>query len=627
MGKMTKLSYDHRSNVSLVTHLKTMQDYAADLEDCGNKLDDAHFKSLLCSSIRHSAFEHMTDGFLSSAILPSAMITELTHKANRMSQVVPSNRNINNQKTNNSDGDEESDAEEDNKKSKWWVEPKVWRKMSSEARSDHLSKKRAYYDGLKGNRVPDSNYIQSNQMTAIMQLLAMSEAERTQLCSQANTLQQLLSSSQQNNTATIPTPAVPNNNGEPVPASANVGNILTQLLQASTATNNNAPPSRLFTAQTCVVQTNMNANKCIVKNMDIPARQPLGLKYFLDFSDMEPSEQGLTNFDFDDSSEDDWEPLLTPTTFMDHVVSVNNVVTINDSAKPVDWQEPDGSVDEPPFTIGSDLTKVYGEDNNGDVSRVSPVFDLTVDGAVIPCSVLHPAYIQPLHANDGKVDGEHFLMPKESTGTTIQSHGENGAKDYTIPCIVPESLIGYEFIHKIDENGFRAKVVKYFPDQKKHMMSLGDVNMASIVSYNEMIDAVNRKVENENDEHDALWLLNPDKKNCSVKIKWLNGQHTWEPPWQMDEDDPATRVKHAKNNDTLDLPRCKRFELDKENDNTLWQGALKGNNPADIQTKRLPGCDICRHMKPWLHWVDRSSSTQDHGESMGSVKNQELPVL
>jgi len=39
MSKMTRLVFDHISNVSLITHLKSMQDYAADLEDCRNKLD------------------------------------------------------------------------------------------------------------------------------------------------------------------------------------------------------------------------------------------------------------------------------------------------------------------------------------------------------------------------------------------------------------------------------------------------------------------------------------------------------------------------------------------------------------------------------------------------------------
>jgi len=122
MSKMTRLVFDDQSNVSLITHLKTMQDYAADLEDCGNKLDEAHFKSLLCSSIRHSAFENMIDGFLSSAIKPPAMITELTHKANRMIKEVPSKRNINFQKSNKNDKDKKIKDKDDNKKtSKWRV--------------------------------------------------------------------------------------------------------------------------------------------------------------------------------------------------------------------------------------------------------------------------------------------------------------------------------------------------------------------------------------------------------------------------------------------------------------------------------------------------------------------------
>ena len=105
-----------------------------------------------------------------------------------MSKEVPSKRNINFQKSNKNDKDKKgNDKDDSKKKSKWWVEPKVWRKMSAQAKADHNSKKQAYHDSLKGNGVPESNHTQSNQMTAIMQLLAMPEAERTQLCSQANT--------------------------------------------------------------------------------------------------------------------------------------------------------------------------------------------------------------------------------------------------------------------------------------------------------------------------------------------------------------------------------------------------------------------------------------------------------
>ena len=253
--------------------------------------------------------------------------------------------------------------------------------MSAQAKAEHNSKKQAYYDSLKGNGVPESNYTQSNQMTAIMQLLAMPEAERTQLCSQANTLQQLLNSSQQNNTAMVPTPTVANNNGNPAPASANIGNILTQLLQANTAKNTGGDQRRLFTAKTSVVHTNVDAPKKIIKNIDIAARQAPGLKYFLDFSDMEPSEKGLVNCDFsaDDcsaapsleishcseylqhdyindeeqslGSEGDWEPLSSPPTFMD------NVVPIDVTDKPVDFQQLDFFSD----TLEAPLESVQNE--------------------------------------------------------------------------------------------------------------------------------------------------------------------------------------------------------------------------------------------------------------------------
>jgi len=89
------------------------------------------------------------------------------------------------------------------------------------------------------------------------------------------------------------------------------------------------------------VQTNVDAPKKIVKNIDIAACQAPGLKYFLDFSDMEPSKKGLANCDFSTDgcsapsletshcseyfhhdctndeeqslgSEEDWEPLDSP---------------------------------------------------------------------------------------------------------------------------------------------------------------------------------------------------------------------------------------------------------------------------------------------------------------------------
>jgi len=130
MSKMTRWVFDHRSNVSLITHLKTVQDCAAGLEDCGNKPDEIHFESLQCSSVRHSAFENMTDGFLSSAVAPPAVTTESTHKADRMSGEVPSKCNVNFQKSNKNEKDKKgNDKDDSKKKSKWWAEPTVWRAL------------------------------------------------------------------------------------------------------------------------------------------------------------------------------------------------------------------------------------------------------------------------------------------------------------------------------------------------------------------------------------------------------------------------------------------------------------------------------------------------------------------
>jgi len=36
-------------------------------------------------------------------------------------------------------------------------------------------------------------------------------------------------------------------------------------------------------------------------------------------------------------------------------------------------------------------------------------------------------------------------------------------------------------------------------------VSLGDGNIESVISNNEIIDAVHKRMENENDDHDALW--------------------------------------------------------------------------------------------------------------------------
>jgi len=91
-----------------------------------------------------------------------------------------------------------------------------------------------------------------------------------------------------------------------------------------------------------------------------------------------------------------------------------------------------------------------------------------------PPFVLCPVCDQPLHMNKRHVDREDFLTLKDSTATVIESHDDDGTKDETVLGIEPESPVGHEFIHKTDENGYRAKTIEYFSDQKKRVTSLGD---------------------------------------------------------------------------------------------------------------------------------------------------------
>ena len=160
------------------------------------------------------------------------------------------------------------------------------------------------------------------------------------------------------------------------------------------------------------------------------------------------------------------------------------------------------------------------------------------------------------------------------------------------------------------------------------MIGLGDGSRDEIISYNEMIDVVNKRMgaaDSDADPHEVLWFLdslvdhrlNKDGKTYSVKAKWSTGEETWEPLKILAIDDPVTCAKYAKDNCLLDLPGWKRFkrlaarekkfirmlrqafaskkknaikykfgvriprsfreakELDKANGNTLWQDALK----------------------------------------------------
>jgi len=76
---------------------------------------------MLCVSVRHSSFENMIYGFLSSNVKPPGVITEVTEqtlasKANWMSKMNPSKRNVNYQKFNKDNKYKKGNKKKGNKK-------------------------------------------------------------------------------------------------------------------------------------------------------------------------------------------------------------------------------------------------------------------------------------------------------------------------------------------------------------------------------------------------------------------------------------------------------------------------------------------------------------------------------
>jgi len=90
------------------------------------------------------------------------------------------------------------------------------------------------------------------------------------------------------------------------------------------------------------------------------------------------------------------------------------------------------------------------------------------------------------------------------------------------------------------------------------------------VTCNHMLDVVNKRLEEVEDEdaHETLWFLenivghrlNHDERKCSVKVRWSTKEETWEPLDIIAVDDPVACAKHAKENDSLELPGWKRFK-------------------------------------------------------------------
>jgi hypothetical protein len=204
---------------------------------------------------------------------------------------------------------------------------------------------------------------------------------------------------------------------------------------------------------------------------------------------------------------------------------------------------------------------------SGNVGDVFCSKILTTNNQIIHRSVIRSAHGHPLHANKRQADGEAAVLTGGDEPTLLSNKKDDEIEN-VLPDIDPHSIIGYEFVHKIGEHGCRAKVTECLEEEKKCIVSIGDGNMEEILACNEMMDAINKRMDDAPEDSEQLWFfesiadhkLTPDKKSCLVKVRWSTGEETWEPLNIMAEDDPVTCAKHAKEHNLLDYPGWKRFK-------------------------------------------------------------------
>ena len=209
-----------------------------------------------------------------------------------------------------------------------------------------------------------------------------------------------------------------------------------------------------------------------------------------------------------------------------------------------------------------------------------------------------------------------------------------------LPYFTPDELLNRTFLHEVDGQRMRARVVRKIMDNDAHnhqnikfLLEIGAGEFDEIIAYNELSDLVEQQVNEERSTDDlSPWVYDdiiahqgplkptdPFYKGSSynVLVRWMNGEETYEPLYEMIKDDPISVAKYAKEQGLLDTPgwkklqkfarRIKKFmrmvkqaklqreprgirfkfgvqvprnwkeamELDAKNNSTLWQDAIK----------------------------------------------------
>ena len=148
-----------------------------------------------------------------------------------------------------------------------------------------------------------------------------------------------------------------------------------------------------------------------------------------------------------------------------------------------------------------------------------------------------------------------------------------------LPRFSVTDLIGMTFLHDVDDQKIRAKVVKQVNDRDaenhqriKFLISMGDDEIEELIAYNELSDIIeeqqNSEAKGETEiftfrgilEHQGPLNTHDPRymgSSYNVKVSWEDGSETWEPLNIIGKDDPATTALYAKEHDLLETPGWK----------------------------------------------------------------------
>ena len=128
-----------------------------------------------------------------------------------------------------------------------------------------------------------------------------------------------------------------------------------------------------------------------------------------------------------------------------------------------------------------------------------------------------------------------------------------------LPTFDPSDIVGKKFLKDVNGSPHKAEVVEEV-DQINFKVVIGDGDREEILTYNEIMDFVDKKWNPEDNDQTFMFESILDHRKAKngkyeVLVKCESGQDTWEPLNEMVKSDPITWANYAKEQSLLDTPQ------------------------------------------------------------------------